>query len=261
MQRRFVLALAALALAASVGCRTVSSADAPAHSTEPLGANAGANANADNANAGANGANGGDIKQGANGGDMKDGAMAMKAGHVGVDPGHAGAGTALTPAPGHALAAFAEGCFWGSENTFRHVPGVVATAVGYSGGHTRSPSYEAVCSHTTGHAETVLVEFDPAVVSYAKLLDVFFRSHDPTTKNRQGPDVGDQYRSAVFTFSDEQAAAARAAIAREQEHLKKNVTTEVSPIGAFWKAEDYHQQYDEKTGRESCPLPGDRSSG
>ena len=174
--------------------------------------------------------------------------------HVGTDPGHVGRGTPLVAAPGHELAAFAEGCFWGSENTFRHVPGVVATAVGFTGGHTTDPSYEAVCTHTTGHAETVLVEFDPSKVSYARLVDVFFRSHDPTTKNRQGPDVGDQYRSAIFTFSDAQAATARAGASEAQKRFTKPLTTEITPIGAFWKAEDYHQQYDEKTGRESCPL-------
>src|SRR5262249_37501031 len=137
-------------------------------------------------------------------------------------------------------AAFAEGCFWGSEDTFRHVPGVVATAVGYSGGHTDNPTYESVCTHTTGHAETVLVEFDPKKVSYDKLLEVFFATHDPTTKDRQGPDVGDQYRSAVFTFTDAQRAAAVAAASRAEAALKKPVTTDIRPIGRFWIAEDYH---------------------
>lgn len=174
---------------------------------------------------------------------------------AGVNPGHAGKGTPLTPEPGHALAAFAEGCFWGSENTFRHVAGVTATAVGYTGGHTENPTYETVCSHTTGHAETVLVEFDPKVVSYRELVRVFYKTHDPTTKNRQGPDVGDQYRSAIFTFDDEQKAIAAAVIAEEQPKLSRPITTEVSPIARFYMAEDYHQQYDEKTGKESCPLP------
>ncbi|WP_394830687.1 peptide-methionine (S)-S-oxide reductase MsrA [Pendulispora rubella] len=174
---------------------------------------------------------------------------------VGTKPGQAGQGTPLVVENGHALAAFAEGCFWGSENTFRHVPGVVATAVGYTGGKTTSPTYEDVSSHTSGHAETVLVEFDPAKVTYAQLLGVFFRSHDPTTKNRQGPDIGDQYRSAIFTFSAEQESAARAAAAEAQTKVKKPIVTQISPIGRFWIAENYHQQYDEKTGRESCPLP------
>jgi peptide-methionine (S)-S-oxide reductase len=174
---------------------------------------------------------------------------------VGTEPGRVGAGTPLTPAPGHELAAFAEGCFWGSENTFRHVRGVVATAVGYTGGHTDLPTYEAVSSHTTGHAETVLVEFDPKVVSYAELLHVFWESHDPTTKDRQGPDVGSNYRSAIFTFSPEQERAARASELEEQKRHRRPITTEIRAVGRFYKAEEYHQQYDEKSGVESCPLP------
>ncbi len=141
------------------------------------------------------------------------------------------------------------------------MPGVIATAVGYSGGHTDDPSYEDVCSHTTGHAETVLVEFDPKRVTYERLLEAFYATHDPTTKDRQGPDVGDQYRSAVFTFSPEQEASARAAAARESAARKKGVTTEIRPMGRFWKAEDYHQQYDEKSGRRSCPLPAGFAQG
>jgi peptide-methionine (S)-S-oxide reductase len=174
---------------------------------------------------------------------------------VGTDPGGVGAGTPLVAKPGHELAAFAGGCFWGVEDVFRHVPGVTATAVGYTGGHTTHATYPEVCTHTTGHAETVLVEFDPAKVTYADLLRVFLMNHDPTTKNRQGPDVGDQYRSAVFTFTPHQAEEARTAIADAQKRLGKPVVTEVTPIGAFWKAEEYHQQYDEKTGTHSCPLP------
>jgi peptide-methionine (S)-S-oxide reductase len=173
---------------------------------------------------------------------------------VGVDPGGAGMGTPLKAHEGHELAAFAGGCFWGTEDLFRQVPGVTATAVGYTGGHTKNPTYEDVCTHTTGHAETVLVEFDPQRVSYQKLLDVFFTNHDPTTMNRQGPDVGDQYRSAVFTFSDAQAAAARTTADREQQRLGKRVTTQIAPIGSFYKAEEYHQQYDEKSGTHSCPI-------
>jgi peptide-methionine (S)-S-oxide reductase len=180
--------------------------------------------------------------------------------HVGTDPGHAGRGTPLTPRAGDALAAFAEGCFWGSENTFRHVDGVVATAVGYAGGHTQSPTYEDVCSHTTGHAETVLVEYDPKRVTYAQLLRAFWDTHDPTTMNRQGPDVGDQYRSEIFFFSPEQEAAVRASMAEEQKQYTRPITTKVEPMPAFWIAEGYHQQYDEKTGTESCPLPKRRGS-
>jgi len=180
--------------------------------------------------------------------------------HVGGDPGHAGQGTPLIAAPGHQLAAFAEGCFWGSEDTFRHVAGVTATAVGYTGGHTKNPTYSDVCSHTTGHAEAVLIEFDPSRVSYDKLLHTFWESHDPTTKNRQGPDVGDQYRSAIFTFSPEQESVARASVAAEQKSYAKPITTEIRTIGDFYKAEEYHQQYDEKTGRHSCPLPQRKSA-
>ncbi len=173
---------------------------------------------------------------------------------VGASPGSAGAGTPLTPSPGDELAAFAEGCFWGSEDTFRHVSGVVATAVGYTGGHTSNPTYEDVCTHTTGHAETVLVEFDPKKVTYLQLLRVFWDSHDPTTPNQQGPDVGDQYRSAIFTFSPAEDAAARATLSAEQPKYKPKITTVIEPIGRFWKAEGYHQQYDEHTGRHSCPI-------
>jgi peptide-methionine (S)-S-oxide reductase len=181
--------------------------------------------------------------------------FAVQKTNVGTNPGHAGNGTPLVAAQGHALAAFAEGCFWGSENTFRHVDGVVATAVGFSGGHTKSPSYEDVCSHTTGHAETVLVEYDPARVTYAKLLRAFWDTHDPTTMNRQGPDVGDQYRSEIFTFSPDQDRDARASLADEQKSYDRTIATRIEPMGPFYIAEDYHQQYDEKSGRESCPLP------
>jgi peptide-methionine (S)-S-oxide reductase len=174
---------------------------------------------------------------------------------VGTDPGHVGRGTPLTPREGDELAAFAAGCFWGVEDTFRHVPGVVATAVGFTGGHTEDPTYPSVCTHTTGHAETVLVEFDPKRVRYETLVNVFFKNHDPTTKDRQGPDVGDQYRSAIFTFSAAQEASARSAMEREESARGKKVTTEIRPIGRFWKAEEYHQQYDEKTGTHSCPMP------
>jgi peptide-methionine (S)-S-oxide reductase len=174
---------------------------------------------------------------------------------VGTNPGHAGAGTPLVAAEGDQLAAFAEGCFWGSEDTFRHVEGVVATAVGFSGGRTSNPSYEDVCTHLTGHAETVLVEFDPKKVTYQDLLRTFWDSHDPTTPNRQGPDIGDQYRSAIFTFSADQAALARTSLAQTQGHYKDKISTEIAPMGRFWMAEAYHQQFDERTGRHSCPTP------
>ena len=180
--------------------------------------------------------------------------LGTKGGTVGADPGGVGMGTPLVPRAGNELAAFAGGCFWGTEDMMRQVPGVVATAVGYTGGHTKNPTYDDVCTHTTGHAETVLVEFTPTKVTYAQLLDIFFQNHDPTTMNRQGPDFGDQYRSEVFTFSDAQAEAARSAIARAQAKVEKKVVTAVSPMGAFYKAEDYHQQYDEKTGTHSCAI-------
>jgi peptide-methionine (S)-S-oxide reductase len=180
---------------------------------------------------------------------------------VGANPGHAGHGTPLTPMAGHELAAFSEGCFWGSEDTFRHVAGVTATAVGYTGGHTKDPTYEDVCSHTTGHAETVLIEFDPTHVTYAQLLQVFWTSHDPTTRNRQGPDFGDQYRSSIWTFSPAQDTTAHASMVTEQKRTEGAIVTEIKPIGPFYMAEGYHQQYDEKTGRHSCPLPRHTTSG
>jgi peptide-methionine (S)-S-oxide reductase len=149
-------------------------------------------------------------------------------------------------------ATFAAGCFWGVESAFRAIPGVTATRVGYTGGHTEDPSYYDVCSDTTGHAEAVEVEFDPEQVSYDQLLDLFWRSHNPTQGNRQGPDVGSQYRSAVFFHSPEQEEAAVASRARVQTQLSKPITTEIVRAGEFFEAEDYHQQYFEKQGRTSC---------
>jgi peptide-methionine (S)-S-oxide reductase len=172
---------------------------------------------------------------------------------VGTRPGQVGQGTPLQAAPGRQLAAFAAGCFWGVEARFRAVPGVVATAVGYTGGRTRNPTYEEVCSHTTGHAEAVLVEFDPARVSYEKLLEAFWTGHDPTQLDRQGPDVGDQYRSAIFTFSPEQQAAARASMTAFQKRLTRPIATRIDPVAPFYAAEEYHQQFHEKTGTEACP--------
>lgn len=173
---------------------------------------------------------------------------------VGTEPGHAGRGTALRAEAGHQLAAFAAGCFWGVEDAFRHVPGVTATAVGYAGGHTPNPTYARVCAHDTGYAETVLIEFDPQRVSYARLLEIFFQIHDPTTLNRQGPDFGDQYRSAIFTQSDEQVRTAQAALLRAQKQLKHQIVTEITPLQPFYRAEDYHQQYAERTGSHGCPI-------
>jgi peptide-methionine (S)-S-oxide reductase len=186
---------------------------------------------------------------------MPQSGITTQTGHVGTDPGRAtDHGTALTPTGSDKLAAFAAGCFWGVEDAFRHVPGVVATAAGYSGGHTANPTYEDVCTHTTGHAETVLVEFDPAKVSYDKLLVAFFAIHDPTQGNRQGPDVGDSYRSVIFTFDDGQKATAEAAKQKEQANLSRPITTSIEPMHAFYKAEEFHQQYSERTGDHSCPI-------
>ncbi len=174
---------------------------------------------------------------------------------VGKRPGNVGHGTPLVASGKNQLAIFAQGCFWGVEERFRKVPGVVATAVGYTGGHTPNPSYEDVCSHGTGHAEAVLVEFDPAKVSYARLLDFFWETHDPTSGDRQGPDVGSQYRSAIFTFGPEQMEAALASRAEQQKRLADLITTQIAPAGPFWMAEEYHQQWDEKHGYLSCPAP------
>ena len=151
-------------------------------------------------------------------------------------------------------ATFAAGCFWGVEAAFRALPGVVATTVGYTGGHTDNPTYEQVCSHTTGHAEAVEVEFDPEQVSYDDLLRTFWENHNPTQKNRQGWDIGDQYRTSIFFHSPEQEAAARASLEREQESYRKPIVTEILPAPKFWPAEDYHQQYLEKRGQASCAV-------
>ena len=149
-----------------------------------------------------------------------------------------------------AVATFAAGCFWGIEAAFRRIDGVTSTAVGYTGGHTSDPSYKEVCSDTTGHAEAVQIEFDPARVSYQQLLDVFWNIHDPTQVNRQGPDVGSQYRSAVFFHDTEQEAAARDSKARLEGEKRFNapIATEIAPAQTFHMAEDYHQQYFEKQG-------------
>jgi len=149
-------------------------------------------------------------------------------------------------------ATFGAGCFWGVEAAFRQLDGVTGTRVGYAGGRTENPTYEDVCSHTTGHAEVVEVTFDPERISYGELLDVFWRKHDPTQLNRQGWDVGDQYRSAIFVHDEEQRAEAEASKAREQEHHSRPVVTEIADAPEFYEAEDYHQQYLEKRGRATC---------
>lgn len=151
-------------------------------------------------------------------------------------------------------ATFAAGCFWGVEAAFRQTPGVLETTVGYCGGHAHNPTYEDVCSGNTAHAETVQVRYDPAQVSYEQLLQVFWDSHDPTQMNRQGPDIGTQYRTAIFYHDPQQAAAARASKAEEDEsgRHQKPIATEIVPAAIFYRAEEYHQQYLEKRGMAIC---------
>jgi len=149
-------------------------------------------------------------------------------------------------------AAFAAGCFWGVEAAFRRVEGVVKTTVGYSGGYYPNPTYEDVCSGRTGHAETVHVVYDPAKVSYEDLLKVFFTCHDPTQRNRQGPDVGAQYRSEIFYYTPGQETAARAAKKMYQSRFSRPIATEITEASAFYRAEEYHQRYLEKHGEASC---------
>jgi peptide methionine sulfoxide reductase msrA/msrB len=151
-------------------------------------------------------------------------------------------------------AAFAAGCFWGVEETFRTIKGVLNTTVGYMGGKTENPTYEEVCSHTTGHAEAVLMEYDPDEVSYGTLLRVFWKMHDPTTLNRQGPDVGSQYRSAVFYFSKEQKKEAEASMEEAQKSQGNKIVTEIVAAPTFWKAEDYHQRYYQQRGIKGCAV-------
>ncbi len=151
-------------------------------------------------------------------------------------------------------ASFGAGCFWGVEVVFRKIDGVTNTTVGYAGGTTETPTYEDICTDRTGHAEVVQVEFDPARVSYGIILEEFWNNHDPTTLNRQGPDVGSQYRSVIFFHSAEQEAAARAS----KEKLERSgrypnpIVTEISPVPTFYPAEDYHQRYLEKRGKANC---------
>ena len=157
-------------------------------------------------------------------------------------------------------AVFAMGCFWGVERRFWQTEGVFTTAVGYAGGTTSNPDYKLVCSGATGHAEVVLVVFDPAIVSYEELLRTFWENHDPTQGMRQGNDIGTQYRSAIYTVSDEQAAAARQSLTEYQEALTLSgygaITTEIRPLDHFWYAEDYHQQYLAKNPDGYCGVGG-----
>jgi len=154
-------------------------------------------------------------------------------------------------------ATFGAGCFWGVEAAFRQIQGVVSTQVGYAGGRTPAPTYEQVCSGRTGHAEAVEVTFDPTRVTYDQLLRAFWENHDPTTPNRQGPDVGEQYRSVIFTHSPAQDAAAKASLAALEaaKRFRRPIVTQIVPAGPFYRAEEYHQQYLEKRGLASCHLP------
>jgi len=155
-----------------------------------------------------------------------------------------------------AKATFAAGCFWGVEATFRQLPGVSSTRVGYTGGSVENPTYKDVCTDTTGHAEAVEVEYDPAKLSYHKLLEVFWENHDPTQLNRQGPDFGKQYRSAIFFHDAEQEAAAKASkeALEKSRHYSRPIMTQIVPAVKFYEAEDYHQQYLEKRGLASCHI-------
>jgi peptide-methionine (S)-S-oxide reductase len=153
-------------------------------------------------------------------------------------------------------ATFGAGCFWQVEELFRIVPGVIAATSGYLGGNIEHPTYQDVCTDETGHAEVVEVEYDPAIVSYDALLDIFWNNHNPTTLNRQGPDVGTQYRSAIFFYSPEQEAVARASKAKLEASgkFRKPIVTEITPASTFWKAEDYHQKYLFKRGMTHCHV-------
>jgi len=154
------------------------------------------------------------------------------------------------------IATFGAGCFWGIEAAFRRVPGVLDAAVGYSGGRTENPSYQDVCTDTTGHAEVVQVTFDPEKLSYDQLLDVFWTIHDPTQVNRQGPDYGRQYRTAIFFHSPEQEAAAKKSkqALEASGKMRRPIATEITPAAPFWRAEEYHQRYLEKRGAASCHI-------
>jgi len=155
-----------------------------------------------------------------------------------------------------AKATFAAGCFWGVESAFQQVAGVKSTTVGYTGGTLKNPSYEDVCTGRTGHAEAVEIEYDPAVVSYEKLLSVFWKIHDPTTLNRQGPDIGTQYRSAIFYHNSEQKEGAITSkeSLEQSGFYKRPLVTEIVPASKFYRAEEYHQRYLEKRGKTSCHV-------
>jgi peptide-methionine (S)-S-oxide reductase len=153
-------------------------------------------------------------------------------------------------------ATFGAGCFWGVEETFRKIDGVTSVAVGYAGGRTENPTYQDVCSHETGHAEVVEIEFDPVKISYRELLEVFWSNHNPTTLNRQGPDVGDQYRSVIFYHSPEQRATAEASKGELEKsgRFRRPIVTQIEPAPKFYRAEEYHQRYLEKRGLSHCAI-------
>lgn len=152
-------------------------------------------------------------------------------------------------------AIFAAGCFWGVQYYFDQVPGVIKTIVGYTGGHAEDPTYEEVCTHTTGHAEAVLIEFDPSKISYEDLCRHFFKMHNPTQLNYQGPDHGDSYRTAIFYVTDDQKPVAEAVKRESQKDWDEPIVTEITLAGPFYNAEDYHQKFAEKTGRGACHIP------
>ncbi len=145
-----------------------------------------------------------------------------------------------------AVATFGAGCFWGIQDAFRQLPGVTRTTVGYAGGSVANPTYKQVCSGTTGHAEVVQLEFDPTQINYDQLLTIFWSIHDPTTMNRQGPDVGSQYRSLILYYDAEQEAIAKASLEQLQTRIRKQIVTEIKPAGPFYRAEEYHQCYLQK---------------
>jgi len=186
-------------------------------------------------------------------------ALPGRADPIAVPPAHFVTGRPITPPwpEGTRTAVFAMGCFWGAEKRFWSMPGVVATAVGYAGGYTPNPNYREVCSGKTGHAEAVLVAYDPSLVSYEELLKAFWEDHDPTQGMRQGNDAGTQYRSAIYVADDEQRRAAEASREAYQERLSAAgfgaITTEITDAGPFYYAEDYHQQYLAKNPRGYCP--------
>jgi peptide-methionine (S)-S-oxide reductase len=156
-----------------------------------------------------------------------------------------------------AEAMFGAGCFWGVEETFRKIPGVIETAVGYAGGKVDNPTYKQVCYENTGHAEVVHITYDPTKVTYAQLLDIFWKNHDPTQVNRQGPDIGDQYRTVIFAYTPEQtqeAEASKAALGASGKH-RRPIATQIVPAVTFWRAEEYHQKYLMKRGLDQCHIP------